>query len=86
MQVRSLQSSGWQKDAEQFQAYGKAIDKYAESQMQGVSTGELSKRDLFSVRMLLRGFLKQAAEQYEDTSQFAELQGMLGKVTALEKE
>ena len=86
MQVRGLQSSGWQKDAEHFQAYGKAIDKYAESQMQGVSTGELSKRDLSSVRMLLRGLLKQATEQYEDTPQFAELQDTLGNITALEKE
>ena len=86
MQVRGLQSGGWQKDAQQFQAYGGAVAKYATAQMEGVSRSELPKRDLSAVRMLLRGLLKQAAEQYEDMPLFAELQGMLDKVAALEKE
>ena len=85
-QVRGLQSSGWQKDAQQFQAYGSAAAKYATAQMDGVSRNELSKRDLSPVRMLLRGLLKQAAEQHEDTPLFVELQGMLDKVAVLEKE
>ncbi|CAL5228170.1 g11251 [Coccomyxa viridis] len=85
-QVRGLQSGGWQKDAQQFQAYGEAVAKYATAQTDGVSRSELSKRDLSAVRMLVRGLLKQAAEQYEDTPLFAELQGALDRVAALEKE
>lgn len=86
VQVRGLQSGGWQKDAQQFQAYGEAVAKYATAQTDGVSRSELSKRDLSAVRMLVRGLLKQAAEQYEDTPLFAELQGALDRVAALEKE
>ena len=86
MQVRGFQSSGWQKDAQQFQAYGQAVVKYATAQMQGVSCSELTRRELSPVRMLLRGLLKQTAEQHEDTPLFIELQGMLDKVSALEKE
>ena len=81
-----MQSGGWQKDAQQFQVYGEAVAKYATAQMEGVSRSELSKRDLSAVRMLLRGLLKQAAEQYEDTPLYAELQSTLNKVAALEKE
>ena len=86
MQVRGLQSSGWQKDAQQFQAYGEVVAKYVTAQMEGVLSSELSKRDLSAVRMLLRGLLKQAEERYEETSIFVELQGKLDKVAALEKE
>ena len=84
MQVRSLQGSGWQKEAQQFQAYGGAVQKYATSQLQGVSRDELSRRDLAPVRMLLRGFLKQAAEEYGDTSLYTERQGTLDRGAAME--
>ena len=57
--MRALQGSGWQKDAQQFQAYGAAIKKYAEAQMQGVSKGELPAKELSPLRLLLRGVLKQ---------------------------
>ena len=86
MQVRGLQSSGWQKDTQQFQAYGRAVADYATAQMEGVSRHELSKRELSPVRLLLRGFLKQAAEQYEETPLYAELQSAWESVAALEKE
>ena len=61
MQVRGLQGSGWQKDGRQYQAYGEAVKQYAEAQMRGVERGEVSPPDLASVRMLLRGLLKQVS-------------------------
>lgn len=59
--MRGLQGSGWQKDAQRFQAYGMAIGKYAEAQIQGVSKSELPARELSPLRLLLRGVLKQVS-------------------------
>src|SRR5579875_1502571 len=58
-QVRALQGSGWQRDAQHFAAYAEAIGKLAEAQLEGVQGGYLAPRDLSSVRMLLRATLKQ---------------------------
>lgn len=59
MQVRALQGTGWQKDTEHFGAYAAAVGRLAEAQLAGVRRGDLAPRDLSSVRMLLRGTLKQ---------------------------
>ena len=59
MQVRALQGSGWQRDGVHFELYGKAVSRLAEAQLEGVKRGDLVPQDLSSVRMLLRGMLKQ---------------------------
>jgi hypothetical protein len=59
LQVRALQGSGWQKSSELFENYGAAVAGYGELQLEGVQRGDLQPRDLSSVRMLLRGTLKQ---------------------------
>ena len=57
--MRALQGSGWQKREQQFRAYEGAVTKYASGQLEGVRRGVLQPRELSSVRMLLRGTIKQ---------------------------
>ncbi len=61
LQVRALQGSGWQKSEEHFRAYAGAVTKYARWQLEGVRRGDLKPKELSSVRMLLRGTLKQVS-------------------------
>lgn len=61
VQVRALQGTGWQKDEEQFKVYAGAVTKYARWQLEGVRREDLQPRELSSVRMLLRGTLKQVS-------------------------
>ncbi|BDA46600.1 Tetratricopeptide repeat protein 27 [Coccomyxa sp. Obi] len=72
-QVRALQGSGWQKGEEPFRAYAGAVTKYARWQLEGVRRGDLQLKELSSVRMLLRGTLKQAEERFEEHPLFAAL-------------
>lgn len=59
LQVRALQGSGWQKGEEHFRAYAGTVIKYSRWQLEGVRRGDLQPKELSSVRMLLRGTLKQ---------------------------
>lgn len=57
--MRALQGSGWQKSEQHFRAYVGAVTKYASWQLEGVRRGVLQPRELSSVRLLLRGTIKQ---------------------------
>ena len=64
MQVRALQGTGWQKSAEHFGAFAAVVGQLAEVQLAGVRRRDMAPRDLSSVRMLLRGTLKQVPASY----------------------
>ena len=68
--MRALQGSGWQKSEQHFRAYAGAVTKYASWQLEGVRRGDLQPRELSSVRLLLRGTIKQVRPALPGASDF----------------
>jgi hypothetical protein len=61
LQVRALQTSGWQNDAKSFGEYAAVVMQLTRRYMEGAKSGRRGLRDLGSSRMQLKSLIKQVS-------------------------
>ncbi|PSC75849.1 tetratricopeptide repeat 27-like protein [Micractinium conductrix] len=84
--VRALGGAGWAAGADGFETYAHASEALCEAYLQAAAAGGAgAPRELSSARMHLRGLLKQAAEQYEETGAYKRLQELAARVDAAQQ-